>query len=374
MKHLTARPDLSPLQEPYKSIVGRALAKDPNHRQARVQDMLLPEDAPSPPPVRFIGDAKAPTVQPALLVSEERKDEVMRIGAEEPVFYIGPDTRPPVRPQARRPTPPWRWGVTPLVQAARARRAAARTARASRRAAPPVPVAAAFSPPPPPPPPLPSSRVKLAELATSMLCAAPVTALASPLILLSYGALTPALPADPTQLAFLFVLTLLGTWSVLVPTKFWEGKPVDTRSKRLVMLALGLILGLVGVVLGSWLRLGSTPLFERHGLQNELAAWSEPLGTRQNVVSLAFAGFFGLALALNGWWKLTSRDRPARFRFLPLILAAVISGAIGWILGAPPQPWGLMVITLIAIVAQIVSPWNRAAAEYARTARRRQAA
>ena len=32
MKHLTARPDLSSLAEPYRTIVGRALAKDPNQR------------------------------------------------------------------------------------------------------------------------------------------------------------------------------------------------------------------------------------------------------------------------------------------------------------------------------------------------------
>ncbi|WP_154673901.1 serine/threonine-protein kinase, partial [Singulisphaera acidiphila] len=32
MKHLTARPDLKRLTEPYRSIVGRALAKDPAHR------------------------------------------------------------------------------------------------------------------------------------------------------------------------------------------------------------------------------------------------------------------------------------------------------------------------------------------------------
>ncbi len=49
MKHLTARPDVSMLAEPYRSIVAKALAKDPNHRPNRLYDLLPPEDAPRAP-------------------------------------------------------------------------------------------------------------------------------------------------------------------------------------------------------------------------------------------------------------------------------------------------------------------------------------
>src|SRR3954471_8341826 len=66
MKHLTARPDLSKTPEPFRTIVGRALAKDPNHRPARVYDLLPPGDAPVSPGVRFIGEGKVtpPTPPP----------------------------------------------------------------------------------------------------------------------------------------------------------------------------------------------------------------------------------------------------------------------------------------------------------------------
>ena len=59
MKHLTARPDVSMLAEPYRTIVAKALAKDPNQRPSRVYDLLPPEDAPRTPEVRIIGDGKA---------------------------------------------------------------------------------------------------------------------------------------------------------------------------------------------------------------------------------------------------------------------------------------------------------------------------
>src|SRR5206468_8913153 len=59
MKHLTARPDLSMLPEPYRTTVARALAKDPNQRPGRVYDLLPAQDAPRAPEVRIIGDGKA---------------------------------------------------------------------------------------------------------------------------------------------------------------------------------------------------------------------------------------------------------------------------------------------------------------------------
>src|SRR3954452_24535299 len=85
MKHLTARPDVARLPEPFRTIVGRALAKDPNQRPARVYDLLPPEDAPRTPSVRFIGEGK---VTPTTLPPNNGSEDVLRIEAEEPVYYI----------------------------------------------------------------------------------------------------------------------------------------------------------------------------------------------------------------------------------------------------------------------------------------------
>ncbi len=45
MKHLTAQPDLSPLVEPYRSVVARALNKDPEQRFRTVSELLAALDA-----------------------------------------------------------------------------------------------------------------------------------------------------------------------------------------------------------------------------------------------------------------------------------------------------------------------------------------
>src|SRR5262245_22616385 len=50
MKHLTATPDLSPLAEPYRSVVARLLDKDPQRRYPSILDLLA--DLPDPGSVR----------------------------------------------------------------------------------------------------------------------------------------------------------------------------------------------------------------------------------------------------------------------------------------------------------------------------------
>src|SRR3954451_14392786 len=88
MKHLTARPDVSMLADPYRTIVARALAKDPNQRPARVYDLLPAEDAPRTPEVGIIGDGKngqvPPAGGPAPAPGFAAADDVLRIEAEEP--------------------------------------------------------------------------------------------------------------------------------------------------------------------------------------------------------------------------------------------------------------------------------------------------
>src|SRR5207248_929767 len=97
--------DLKPanlfMEEGIVKIGDYGLAKDPNQRPSRVYDLLPPEDAPRAPEVRIIGDGKAggpPQPGAARRPPVPPEEELLRIEAEEPVFYIGPETRPPRGP------------------------------------------------------------------------------------------------------------------------------------------------------------------------------------------------------------------------------------------------------------------------------------
>lgn len=363
MKHLTARPDLKPLAEPYRSIVGRALAKDPNQRPARLYDLLPPEDAPRTPPVRFIGDGKvSPASLPADVVITE-EEEIHRIEAEEPIFYIGPDTRPPRRSQPpfdrlrehwraiRRPPPP---------SAAQARRYTPTPRPRSRPAA---------GAPLPPPPPLPGSRIRVAELATSMLWVAVVA-------LLTTVAASVAVGIDVTrefeQFFYLFALTLLGSWGALITGKALEGRQVEVGTRRLIDALAGGLLGFAALILTEMLGLrpgggGPAPF------PSELAAWLGPL--RDGATApLRYPAFFGLVgLASGGWRGLTVRDRKARFRLVPLVWTGVVTAALLPIWPSPELSNAAAALS-IGAVTQLVSPWNEDAAAYARAARKQRAA
>jgi hypothetical protein len=350
MKHLTARPDVSILAEPYRSIVTKALAKDPNHRPSRLYDLLPPEDVPRTPDMRIIGDRKAGPGAP--------QEEILRIEAEEPVFYIGPDTRPPRRGNAggikqriranldalRRPgvypvrnQPPTRNTPRPPQNGA-VRQASYERPRAA--APPPKPA------PPPEPPPEPSARVRVAELTSSMLWAAPLLAL---LMVPAPSLLGIDPSSDPQQLAYLFGMSLLGTWTALIPNKAIESRRFDKATMRLIGLGAGLLLGLVGALFASNVQIGPT-------VQNVFDF--EP----RNLEPVYFGGLFAI---MASWLGLTVRNRKARFRFSPILWTGLLATMLMplW----PYERWyGVYIAVLIAAALQLVSPWNEAAAAYAR--------
>ncbi|MFO0889195.1 MAG: serine/threonine-protein kinase [Isosphaeraceae bacterium] len=352
MKHLTARPDISMLPEPYKTIVARALAKDPNHRPARLYDLLPPEDAPRLQEMRIIGGGRQGPVGAAGPEGRPPADDVLRIEAEEPIFYIGPDTKPP-RPrmtvQAR-----IRANWEALRRPAAYQRAVARgqgqpQARpqpvAAPRQAPPSPRKASAPAPPPQPPIAPSGRLRVAELANSMLWSAPRAAL---LVLPAATMLGVNLESSPHQVAYLYGLTLLGTWGALVPNKIFEGRSLDMSTRRLIAIVAGLVVGGIAIALG-------------RGLQLDLPLQREFFGNPQDLEPFYFAALYG---GTAGWAGLSARDRKKRFRLIPIALTALLGGVLTP-LWPYERPDGLVAAALIATTAQVVSPWSQAAARYA---------
>jgi hypothetical protein len=368
MKHLTARPDLSMLREPYKAIVAKALAKDPNHRPSRLYDLLPPEDAPRTPEVRIIGDPKAGRGAPAPDHAATDDEDVLRIEAEEPIFYIGPDTRPPQMPgqwrnavQARLRAnweaikQPRRYQASPPPRVQRVASAVPGSAPPA-RVRQPAPVRQVASPPPrpaaavpPAPPALPSGRVRFAELAASMLGAAPLVALLAVPATAILG-IDPS--TNPQQVAYLYGMSLLGTWMTLLPSKVLETRKLDMTMRRLIFLAVGLGLGALGIALaqGLQLRFGESHQFFSHPKNLELAY---------------FGGLYALA---GGWSSLARRDRDSRFRFWPILTTAFLS-AVLIPLWPYDRPDGVAIAALIATTVQLVSPWSEAASNYARYVR-----
>jgi eukaryotic-like serine/threonine-protein kinase len=366
IKHLTTRPDLSRLPEPYKTIVGQALAKDPAHRQNRVIQLLPPGDAPRPRDVRFIGEGKvaSPAPPPRPRAPEE---DILRITDEEPVLYIGPDTRPPrarvasynpwarrqpqPQPQpARRPAPaPPRPAPAPIAQSPIARRVRL------------IATAPLMPPEPPSPPPAPpSGRMKVAELAGSMLWAAPWAALGS----LMAGALMQVdLTRRPQDLGFLFATTLLGSWAVMASNKFVEGNAEgDQTTRRVIQLIAGALFGLFAQLLSGWMLVDPSA---QANASSTLVLFDHRYTLASATGLLGYATYFGLVGLAVDWWTMTDRDRKSRFRVLPILKSGLLA-AIPALLFFPPvaHPYAIPAVLLTSVIVQLASPWNEAAARY----------
>ncbi|WP_145116744.1 serine/threonine-protein kinase [Botrimarina mediterranea] len=419
MKHLTAEPDLTRVGEPYRTIVARALAKDPELRLSSVEEMLalLPgneSNAPAnvaPPqakggfnvlsddviygPIRHWAPVSTPphTHYPTpqreplwqALVDESHRLRHWWQGLPIPplgkalilfgivtmlvfsgaaiaipafvlpfylVYYVvwsaflkGTETAPapevethtahydrPRKPSAPRRTR-YNW-----------RRAAMRE-----RSARPL-------------------REKAATLTGSMLVSALVaivaSALAAPLLASGTG-------VDPTVTAvWLAAVATLGSWGVLAVSAFGEAQRDAHPPRRLMNLALGLVVGLAAAgaaeVLGNRLPAWSDATLAPHKcLIQEIVLDSfgfkpfNAITISDNTATLPMAVaaiYFGAVFLLVRWWRSAEYVRQYRWSVWSIgavVIAAWALSAVAWF----PQPLGMVLVGVIALATQVASPW-----------------
>ncbi len=418
MKHLTAKPDVSMLAEPYRSVVAKALEKDPAHRFRSAAEMLAalpaPEKecvfrtAPSEPPPRddsvvldspFFGREKSgpahETVVNAEAVDEEPILRAVRQNASHfrhalhetrhssPALYVlfmagmviaaiylwpvaliaaivlgvvygiyrlfwaffGPNS--PRRDELRRPSPiPTQPPQENMPPPRRIRRFLRRRERAIE--------ALALKPP----------RERITELLGSLLGSTlTAAAMCVAVLLIESFEMSSSNVFRPEQYAWLLAVSVLGSWSVLIPSKLWEGLRGDAMIRRLFLMVVGMGVGVAAFALGQWL-LVSLPAS---------ADYPEPLdsvipssinvfyGQDGHPLLWAYVACFGSLFFLVRWWRQADPLRATRLSLWSLIVTVTIAGVAAW-LWQFPQPWLPMVAGVISVSVQLSSPWARRAA------------
>ncbi len=446
MKHLTAEPDLSGLNEPYRSIVGKALAKDPATRYATAEELIAalpsvdaansrvhasPRVAPRPQPVveaeavtpAAVHGATGPRIQPDAVAAASTgaapnataASGGESFGPREPVAEFVADTfgqlsnawnnhintpakvllivgglwllpaiggllvtaliffgviylvyrvlwtianwiispvhaaanhKPdaPIQAQAvseKNPEAAAKSDSRPHISPQRARRSRRKWNKKT------VPVLPART-----------KRERFTELLGSMALGA-VVCLVMPLVLsllLGNSATDQTVWLD--RYAWVAVVSIAGTWSVLAATKFWEGRTGEPALRRFWMLVIGLGLGVVAYGTQQGLLVQLPHMFEV-----EPFFVDQPTGSGEHYPLLSYLTYFGFLMLMVRWWRLADPLRGSRLSMWTTAVCVTVAIALyqlwpfqqDW--GVLAQPWGFMAAATIAIATQLSSPW-----------------
>ncbi|TWT88852.1 Serine/threonine-protein kinase StkP [Pseudobythopirellula maris] len=416
MKHLTAEPDLGKLAEPFRTIVSKALAKDPTQRFGSVGELIamLPGSAPAA--------AAAPEPMVPLTPSAADDDGVWR-----------PVSTPPHVPQPSQlePEPLWQgikdlshgvsqgwrdWGAPPLAKAILLLTAMTFAVLSSgawlmalvpivplyaiyymvwdtfirRRGpvAPPKPTAAATQSSPP------TvqlnaeqrrvrrtrthwrvlARKQLAErsawtasreLVGSMLVAATICGIAAST---AAATMAEAYRADPIALGlWLGVTATLASWGVLAVNAYAETRFEDHAPVRGMLAVVGAGVGLAAWALGGVLMQGA-PLDDGWAIEffdsligHTNLKWGDDLNEPgdQQLVSppaVVSAVYFAALMFACRWQRLANFTRRKRIAFWPIV------GCLAWAWGLHlfawyPQPAALIIAATAALAIQASSHW-----------------
>ena len=158
---------------------------------------------------------------------------------------------------------------------------------------------------------------------------------------------------QPEQCAWLFLTTIAGAWTVLIPSKLWEGTHGDGMLRRFVMMVLGLGLGELAWLIAMLFMVALPPSPHFHSPKYNLP---QNFYSDGRPMLMAYLAVFGALFFIIRWWTQADPLRTKRLRIWPLLVTVVMAGIIASILDFP-QPWLPMVAGAISVTVQLSSPW-----------------
>ena len=417
MKHLTAEPNLSALAEPYRTIVGRALTKDPERRFKTVSEMvaLLPRPAlqslgspglnesPTvfyPPSTSYVGQPVAASPQPAGLMARAMADE-------EPVWKAIRESAFEIRAWWERKNftalqkvpllvlgvyllavsfPAWifallfgtlTYGGYRIIRAIVIATEQQRTPRPQPQAypavvpmhAPPAPQqpmpAAEAAPDPAPasptlkrwrPKPVPVIETTPREKLTELTGSLLLSALVTAVTSVVMLVLRGE-PLEGNQYVWLAVTSTIGAWAVMIPSKAWEGSRGDASLRRFMMMVVGLLLALVAYGLFDALMV-KLPYHQDVTLPSFASREMQTnfYGSDGGPLLLAFLAYFSFLFLVPRWWYQADPMRSSRLSLWSTAVCVFWAAALN-LFWPFPQPWGMMLAATISIAVQLSSVW-----------------
>lgn len=296
MKHLTDKPDLSRAPEAFRSVLEKALDKNPATRFSSARELAKAVEA--------VG---TPEIYPVIGHVSSAKS------SEGPTVPAVPQNPPP------RPAP------IPVP-----------ALNASRYASGPIPQVV---------------RPRLSELAGSFAVAPLIAALCTaPWVFFTSN-------ESWSLLGRVFILSTALTWGALLIARPLPD-PKRTWGRRFHMLLVGIAVGVLAFWLDGWaVPRGGTP---NDSTKDLVIANYARLSPETFSIAMRYLFFFGLATAATRWWAMTDPRRKERFRLLPIVTSGIWSAALLflWPWEAAPAALAFAPFVIAAVCVQVTSPWN----------------
>jgi len=437
MKHLTAEPDVSVLPEALRPVIAAALEKDPDKRTSTVEEVergfrlaVSGTNVQAPVPIKLTAAsiAEAHVPQPATAGSPQvagkfrDADTVIDIESSPTPQQPGKAGVGVFAAMWNSLPAPLQWvigGAVALlvIESGMLRPVAvggmiggaaylgyqllttfggAAGTRDER-----APATAASSPPPPSPgmtrPPVRSHRqvpqvahpvrkmasvlytpettreISRRQRATDISTSVSVSLAASALVTVAVF-MTTDLLRDASQAVYFGTVTMLAAWSLIVPSKMWEGRAGDSFSRRLVLGGVGLGVGVFAAWLPQYLLIPRADLFHGGGSDTEIYIGRLSVADGSGYPTMAcFMIYFAALFAARRWWWQVDSFRKSRFRVSSALFTLLVGVVVASILEqyAFPDALGATWALAISAVVQLSAGWTPAEDRRLRPARQK---
>jgi hypothetical protein len=162
--------------------------------------------------------------------------------------------------------------------------------------------------------------------------------------------------AELDQYAWLTMTSVVGAWTVLVPSKLWEGSQGEAILRRVVLLIIGLLVGAAAYGFADMLmvKFPDSPMRQLVNTHNVGTGFFDPKDGAP--LLYAYLAYFGSLFFVVGWWRQADPLRRTRLSIWSTVLSVMVAWAISCVWPFP-QPWGLMVAAIMSTSVQLVSPY-----------------
>jgi hypothetical protein len=200
-------------------------------------------------------------------------------------------------------------------------------------------------------------RERVADLLGSLLGSALVAAIASGVATLLEGYWA-NVQIQPEQFFWLWLVGIIGSWAVLLPSKLWEGRRGDPILRRFVMMVIGMGVGLAACGIDDTLMVKLRPAraFAAMPGYNAPPGFFDFAG---QPLLMVYVACFGTLFLVMRWWRQADPLRRKRLKLSTLFVTVVVAMIVAqaWQF---PQPWLPMAAATISVAVQVAGPHDRA--------------